>query len=290
MRTEALNNILKYPGSKWRIAQWIIEHFPKGYESMSYLEPFFGSGAVFFTKNKSQIETINDMDDDVVNLFKVARDFPKKLEAAVYFTPWSRTEYAKSYERDNCDDVERARRFLVRMWQGIGAKSSDKTGWRKNVKGVNGSVPRFHTTLSESILNVCERLKHSPGNNIVQIENKDAFDLIQRHNTPDTLIYADPPYVRSTRSSRIYKHEFTDSSHRYLLKMLKKHKGFVVLSGYANDIYDTELAGWYRYETKSQTEAANFKTEVLWCNYEANPQMSLFDNDTCEKSEEICKN
>ena len=268
-------NILKYPGSKWMMAEWIVAHFPDGYENMTYLEPFFGSGAVFFTKNRSQIETINDLDDNVVNLFRVAREQPEELAASVFLTPWSRAEYALSYESVEVMGVEKARRFLVRMWQGIGAKSSDRTGWRKNVKGVNGNVPRFHISLPDNILSVAERLKHDNGNKIVQIENRDAFDLIQRHNSPDTLIYADPPYMLETRSGRIYKHEFSTEDHRTLLSLLLDHSGPVVLSGYHNDLYDAMLFEWKRYEKPVQTEAANVKTEVIWCNFEGEKQILI---------------
>ena len=249
-------NILKYPGSKWSIAPWIVNHFPAGYENMHYLEPFFGSGAVFFTKERSRIETVNDLDDDVVNLFRVARDRPEELARAVALTPWARVEYQKSYDRSSCDDIEKARKFLVRTWQGIGAKTSCATGWRKNIKNVNGNVPRFHISLPDNILETCDRLKHCKGNKIVQIECTDAFDLIERHNTIDTLIYADPPYMRETRSGTIYKHEFTDSDHTRLLENLRAHKGKVVISGYACGLYDEALSDWRSYETECQTEAA----------------------------------
>jgi len=162
------------------------------------------------------------------------------------------------------------------MWQGIGAKSSDSTGWRKNVKDVNGNVPRFHTSLPDSIMEACQRLKHSTSNNIVQIENKCAFELIERHNNKETLIYTDPPYMRETRSSRIYAHEFTNDDHKKLLELLKNHSGPVALSGYANGLYDSTLKDWYRYETLCATEAGNKKTETLWCNYQAEKQMALF--------------
>jgi len=270
-----VSNILKYPGSKWKIASWIVGHFPSGYEKLSYLEPFFGSGAVFFSKERSRIETVNDLDDDVVNLFRCARDFPDELARAVSLTPWSRAEYELSYDRADCGDIERARRFLVRMWQGIGAKSSSSTGWRKNVKGVNGNVPRFHVNLPGCIIDACERLKHASGNYIVQIENMDAIDLIARHNTKVTLIYADPPYDRSTRSGPIYKHEFTAVDHLMLLGSLIHHKGPVLLSGYDNKAYDELLAGWRRYEKRCHVESGRVRTEVLWCNYDAKCQMEL---------------
>lgn len=106
--------ILKYPGSKWRMASWVIDHFPNNYQSMTYLEPFFGSGSIFFNKERSRIETINDIDSNVFNLFTVVRDHPQELADAIKKTPWSREEYLQSYN-DAEDCVEKARRFLVRM-------------------------------------------------------------------------------------------------------------------------------------------------------------------------------
>ena len=67
-----MKTIVKYPGSKWRLAEQIVSLFPKHH---SYLEPFFGSGAVLFSKPRSNIETVNDLDGDVANLFQF-RDNP----------------------------------------------------------------------------------------------------------------------------------------------------------------------------------------------------------------------
>jgi DNA adenine methylase len=260
------------------MAAWVISHFPLGYEKMKYIEPYFGSGAVFFTKNRSQLETINDLDDDVVNLFSVVRNSPEELARAISFTPWSRTEYQQSYSRNDCEAVEKARRFLVRMWQGIGAKPSTSTGWRKNIKSVNGSIPRFSLGLPQSILEITDRPKHGNGNRIVQIDCKPATELIRRHNTEDTLIYADPPYVLdSSANRRIYKHEMTDADHRELLSLLLQHKGAVVISNYHNEIYDAILKDWPKAEKASRTESGSMKTEVIWWNYEPITQGKLWE-------------
>ena len=86
--------ILKYPGSKWRIADWVISFFP---EHHSYLEPFFGSGATFFQKKPSNIETINDLDGGVVNFFEWVRRDPERLARAVYLTPYGRQVYDAAF-------------------------------------------------------------------------------------------------------------------------------------------------------------------------------------------------
>lgn len=274
----AAKNILKYPGAKWTIADWIVGHFPQGYEDMSYLDPFFGSGAVLFTKARSKIETINDLDDDVVNLFRMARDYPEELARAVSLTPWARVEYQLSYDQSECADLERARRFLVRMWQGIGTKSCQSTGWRKNVKDTDCNASRWSIRLPENIYEVTERLKPSTGKKSVQIENRNALDLIIRHNNSNTLIYADPPYVLSSRrNKKIYKFEMSDKDHHELLIALLNHKGPVVISNYDNGLYNELLSGWYRAERQARAENATFRTEVIWCNFEPCIQQRLFN-------------
>ncbi|MGG1226263.1 DNA adenine methylase [Brevibacillus formosus] len=85
--------ILHYLGSKCSMADWIIEHIP---EHTTYLEPNFGSGAVFFNKESSALETINDIYGDVENLFKVIRHHPQDLANKVKLTPYSQEEYYNS--------------------------------------------------------------------------------------------------------------------------------------------------------------------------------------------------
>lgn len=261
-----MNNVLKYPGSKWSTSDWIISNFPLDYEKMTYLEPYLGSGAVFFNKNRSKIETINDLDGSIVNLFKVIRDNPDELTRAVEYTPWSRQEYQNSYELTN-NDIENARRFLVRCWQAIGTKTSDITGWSNNIKPTDNGKSRW-SRLEPAIRQAALRLK-SENLNMVQIENKKAIDLIKIYNRPYVFIYCDPPYILSTRSKRIYKCEMTDDEHVELLTVLKEHHGPVMISGYMNDIYKEMLKDWIVKTRKSNCEKGKSATEVIWMNYDA---------------------
>ena len=274
---EDMNTVLKYPGSKWSTASWIISNFPAGYEKMTYCEPYFGSGAVFFNKERSVIETIGDIDSNVTNLFEVIRTRPKELARLIEFTPWSRDEYKKSYTMTG-DSLEDARRFLVRMWQAIGAKSSDITGWRSNIQDLNGNVNQWTTRLPKNIIDASRRLRHSK-NGLVQIENQPAIKLLQRYARPYVFIYADPPYVRSTRSGRIYACEMTDKDHIELLELLQKHPGPVMISGYNNEIYNNLLKGWHIKRRSANCEGGQKRVEVLWMNYEPpkDNQLSLFD-------------
>lgn len=249
--------ILHYPGSKWSMANWIISHMP---EHKTYLEPFLGSGAVFFLKEPSQIETINDLDSSVINLFKVIRDYPEKLAASIEWTPFSREEYYTSYEFETGNQIEDARRFLVRCWQAIGAKTSDRTGWRSLITSNGPDVANEWNRLPEKIIKVAGRLKEA------QIEHQPAEKLLERYRRKDVLIYADPPYIIETRTKRHYKHEMSIEDHINLIALLEVHPGPVLLSGYAHPVYDDRLKHWRREIMDVVAEAGAKRQEVLWIN------------------------
>lgn len=92
-----VRTVLKYPGSKWNIASQIVSMMPKHH---SYVEPYFGSGAVLFNKASSNIETINDLDNDVVNLFRCIKEDSERLARLVMTTPFSREKYEDTYKLD----------------------------------------------------------------------------------------------------------------------------------------------------------------------------------------------
>lgn len=253
-----MNAVLKYPGGKWRIADWIISQFPA---HKVYCEPFFGSGGVFFNKTPSKLETINDIDGNVVNLFKVCRERPAELAAVLELTPWSRKEYKNCYDMTFGDEVERARRTVVRFHQSFGTSNSSLSSWR-NVRTARGPrVTAQWRELPQIVFNVCERLKDA------QIENIDALALIERYSHPDTLLYIDPPYLQSIRKRNLYKYEMKDSRHVELLELLKASKSKVCLSAYDNELYNDMLDGWYTTEKQTQAQGGQMRTEKLYMNY-----------------------
>ncbi|GAB2558325.1 DNA adenine methylase [Gracilibacillus alcaliphilus] len=262
--------ILHYPGSKWSLAKWIISFFP---EHETYLEPFFGSGAVLFSKEHSKLETINDIDGEIINLFNVIRDRPDELARQIALTPHSREEYYSSYH-EATDDMERARRLLVRLWQGRGGKTAHRTGWRSMIER-NGPLPGNEwLKIPEKIMWITDRLLG------VQIECQPAVELIERYNRPNVLIYADPPYLLNTRTTTSYKHEMTDADHEVLLDRLNVHQGPVILSGYENDLYNDLLTDWRKEVVKAKAEGGASRKEVLWINpiaAEKVQQINIFD-------------
>ena len=258
--------VFRYPGSKWGLVGWIIAHFPLEYEKMVYLEPFAGSGAVFFNKNPGAVETVNDLDSDIVNLFRVLRDRPDELKRALELTPYSREEYDLAFEPTE-DPLEKARRYMVKTTQAIGAKLNSKCGWRNHKQMKIGGTACKWNGITETIDEAAARLKGST-TNLVQIEHMDALRLIERYNTPDALIYIDPPYVRSSRKSgALYRFEMDDRQHVQLLEIITKSRAKIILSGYQNELYDRYLKGWKTDSTMSQTTSTEMALETIWMNY-----------------------
>lgn len=255
-----MNTLLNYPGAKWGMAREIVALMPF---HRSYLEPFFGSGAVLFNKPPSAIETINDIDGDVVNFFRVLREQPEELAEAVALTPYARDVFNDAHENRGSSDFDRAYRFAIRSKMGFGFKTYQKTGWKTDIAGREGAYALNNwNRMPKDLLEAAERLKG------VQIENQPALDLIRKFNHEKVLIYADPPYLLNTRGGKQYRHEMTEQDHVELLDVLKQHKGTVILSGYPSDMYDRELSGWSRITRKSYNQIAKQRTEVLWLNFE----------------------
>ena len=261
-----MKSVLKYPGAKNRISPWICEYIPK---HDVYLEPYAGSLAVLFQKERSHIETVNDLDGDIVNFFRVLRDRSSELEKRISLTPYSREEYKKAYIP--CDDeVERARRFAVKCWMGFGCGNLYQNGFKSGQQTHSPNPARAWSELPETLKLATERLKG------VQIENLPAVELIERYDTADVFIYADPPYRLGTRKKYLYKCEMQDVGHEKLLKVLVKHPGKILLSGYDNDMYNEMLQGWKKVQKDTRAEGGRHRTETLWMNYETGDgQISL---------------
>lgn len=265
-----MSAILKYPGSKWNLAGWIIDRIPKHH---TYLEPFFGSGAIFFNKRYSNIEMVNDMDGIVCALFRIARDRPKELARLISLTPFAREEYDRTFQEGECSEIERVRRFLVQCWQGHGFRTNGyKVGWKNDVQGREQMYAAYNWyRLPSWIMQIVDRLKNC------QIENRPALEVIQRFNYPNVFIYADPPYLLGTRTAKQYKYEMTEDDHLQLLEALLKHKGKIMISGYDSDLYNGLLQGWKKEDIPATAEYGKQRIECIWYNYELSNQISLFE-------------
>jgi DNA adenine methylase len=260
---------LKWAGSKWRIAPWLVSHFPK---HETYLEPFFGGGAAFFSKDPSPVELINDLDQNVVNLFTVIRQYPEELAILCSLTPWAQDEYFECVQNLKLpfefssatkeERLERSRQFLTASWQMFGRKNvTSRNGWR-HWHLTNQSPVLTWNKLPDRIINAAERLMNA------QISREDALTLIRHCNAREVLVYADPPYLADTRShGNLYEHEYKKpEQHLELLDTLESHIGSVVLSGYESSLYAVHLKHWKKFQTSARAQSNQSRVETVWLN------------------------
>lgn len=253
--------VLRYHGGKWRLAPWIIQHFPP---HRIYTEAFGGAASVLIQKPRTYSEVYNDLDGELVNLFRVLRDplTGAALSDALTLTPFARDEFALAYE-PSADPVEQARRTIARSFMGFGSNAHARlTGFRAN-SNRSGTTPAHDwRNYPEQVAAMIDRLRG------VVIENRPAVEVVAQHDTPATLHYVDPPYPLGTRDAGgDYRHEMSDDDHADLADTLHGLAGMVVLSGYACDLYDADLyPDWRRVQRKAHADGARARVEVLWLN------------------------
>jgi DNA adenine methylase len=266
-------------GGKFSHLEWLLPLLPQCHH---YCEPFSGSAAVLLNRPPSPVETYNDIDGDVVTFFRVLRDHSEDLIRAISLTPFAREEYhlAINGPEDGISDVERARRFYIRARQTrTGLAQTASIGRWANCKdtsraGMSGVVSRWLGGV-EALGDIAQRLLR------VQIENRPAVDVIRLYDAPGTLFYCDPPYLHATRGdSKAYGFEMDEAQHRAFADVVNQCQGKVAVSGYDHPLM-AELfpsSKWIRTIAPEKTNHStkSKRQEVLWTNYIANPQESLF--------------
>jgi DNA adenine methylase len=276
---------IRWHGGKWRLAPWIIAHFPP---HRVYVEPFGGGASVLLRKPAIAAECYNDLDGQVVNVFRVLRDpaSADELRRRLELTPFAREEFDDCYAPP-IDDVDAARKAIALSFMGHGTDSvtrTCRTGFRAAMAGGRGdSLPaQAWASYAATIPFFTRRLLGTC------IEQRDAGEIIARYDTTETLFYVDPPYVLATRSSLAdgrgsthgYRYELTDDDHMALLRRLSELRGMVALSAYPSPLYEAALRGWRRVEREAMADGGRARTEVLWLNPAAArgvSQGSLFD-------------
>jgi DNA adenine methylase len=231
-------------------------------------------------KPRAYAEVYNDLDGEVVNVFRVLRSESAAalLRNLLQLTPFSREEFLAAYEP--CElPVEQARRTILKSFAGFGSAAiHDRkaagmrtrastwrapTGFRSN-SNRSGTLPAHDWfNYPDQLEAFVDRLRG------VVIEHRDALELIPTHDSIETLFFVDPPYPAVTRDRGAdYTHEMTDDDHRRLAATLRDVAGMVLLSGYACDLYDRELySDWHREQREHLlSDGARKRTEVLWMN------------------------
>lgn len=271
--------VIRYHGGKYRLAPWVIAHFPP---HRTYVEPFGGGASILMRKPRAYGEVYNDLWSEVVNVFRLLRDpaAAARLETLLRLTPFARDEFVET-ERDAvaavADPTERARRFIFRSFAGFGSAASNS----EHTTGFRATCKRSGTTPAQDWMNYPDQIKHFTARlSGVVIENRPAIQVMQTHDGPETLHYVDPPYVQSTRGFRrrnaAYVHEMDEAQHRALGETLHSLHGAVVLSGYRCDLYDELYRRWRRIDRDTHADGALPRTESLWLNDAAKSSAGMF--------------
>lgn len=210
-----------------------------------------------------------------MTFFRVLRERPAELEEVCALTPHARVEFELADMDGECDDLELARRFWVRVNQSFAKTAGRNTGWTITTARTQ-SVPGTILGRLGRFAPCAERLAR------VSFECCDAGDLVVRLATADTLIYLDPPYLASSRVNREgrthmdYRVDMGDEkSHRDLAAALHDTPATVVLSGYHSPLYDELYGDWPRIDIPVSAHSSNAskntrsaRVETLWSNVE----------------------
>lgn len=264
---------LKWHGGKFYLARQIISMFP---EHVHYVEPFFGGGAVFFSKPSQFVEghseLVNDINLELMNFWTVLKvdELFRRFTRAVEATPFSKVTWEESVKTSSSDPVARAVAFFVRYRQsrqGLGTDFATMSRSRTR-RGMNEQVSSWLSAV-EGLPEAHERLKR------VVICNENAASLIKREDSKDTFFYLDPPYLHETRTAKdAYEFEMSPDQHEQLLEVIASISGKFLLSGYPSAMYDrfSRAHRWNRVDVEIDNKASGLKnkpikTECFWTNY-----------------------
>lgn len=252
---------ITYYGGKQTLLKYLLPLIP---QHRLYCEPFFGGGAVFFAKPKSEVEVINDINNEVINFFKVIKTKFPELQKEIQSTLHSRELYKRAMEVYNnptkYSDVKRAWALWTATNQGFAGMIGSWGFGKDDSKEAALANKRDAFTKEYE-----QRLTK------VQVENNSAIKVINRCDDKETFIYADPPYIGSDQGH--YK-GYSEDDYRELLNALSKVKGKFLLSSYPSKILTTYI-NKYKWKVQKVTKSVavtkhtdKVKTEMIVMNYD----------------------
>lgn len=264
---------LKWPGGKRYMTRELVGLMPADYGH--YVELYAGSAALLFAlPPEGKSEVLNDTNGDLTNLYRVLQQpapFDRFLRA-VQATPVSRPEWEHARRRladQAADPVERAVRYFVLVRQSLAGRGDTFTGVTKaRTRGGRNAEANAWWNAVDGLPAVHARLRR------VLVECRPAVELMAGHDVPGAVLYADPPYLPSTRASagEYGEHEMTAADHAAFLAAANRvRRARVLISGYPSELYDRALAGWRRHAFDKANHAAGGPvkrrmTEVVWTN------------------------
>lgn len=265
---------IRWHGGKWRMAKWIISHFPNDHDL--YVEPFGGSAAVLLQKPRSRMEVYNDLDLQIFNFFSCLRKWPSSFIQELKLTPFHSEEYIRATgpqdNEEELDEMEMARRFYIRAYQSLMGPTVTWTNSFKRQKvysrgksGNSSMKPAAHSFAEvDHLYTVADRLRG------VTFENTNYWTIFEKYDHERTLFYLDPPYLGSTRKQNkknAYAHEMMEpENHFSFLTQVKGLQGIPLISGYDSQLYRNELEefGWEKVTYNARINGPNNHIECLW--------------------------
>jgi DNA adenine methylase len=257
---------ISWYGGKALLAERIAAMLPR---HDTYVEPFGGAASLLFAKRRVTLEVYNDIDSGLVTFFRALRDNPQELSRALTFTPYGREEFrdclASWVQTEN--ELERARRWYVRMRQAFGCSASRSWGHERDGALSGGTRAASFASTIDELERFAQRLRG------VQIEHLDWREVLRLYDGTGTCFYLDPPYHPETRSrmgrNHGYRHELSVRDHEQLVATVLHLNASVLLSGYEHPDYRRlERGGFTRVEIPHHVSAASVgrrqTREVIW--------------------------
>lgn len=249
--------VLPWMGGKRRLARHILPLFPS---HTCYVEPFCGAAALYFMKEPSKVEVINDIHGELINLYRVIKHHLDEFVQQFRWALVSRQIYRwmKDTPEETLTDIQRAARFFYLQKQAFGGKVADHTFGTTTT-----SAPRLNLLRIEEELSLAHlRLSRTT------IEHLDWATCIKRYDRPHTLFYCDPPYLKTEG----YGVEFRLEEYERMAELARTISGKMVIS--VNDIEEMRetFAGLriqtvdIRYNLQT-TGKAELKRELIICNF-----------------------
>jgi DNA adenine methylase len=263
-------------GGKSKHLPFITSLLPR---TEKYVEPFGGSGSVLLNLEPTELEVLNDLDEEINNFYRILRSRHQgDLIDSLSLTPYSRQVFREFVKQDprHLTDFERAVRYFVIASQGRDGMTQQlrPSAWSAIYRAADNRIGRILRSI-QNLPELAGRLMR------VVLENRQALDIIGEHDSPEATFYVDPPYPHGTRNGILYKHEMTDKDHRILAARLQRCQGWVAISSYDSDLYRrlyTEHKGWRRHEDRRKHTTvsnrnkpageADRRQEIVWTNYE----------------------
>lgn len=265
-----------YYGGKYTHLPFILSTLREVGPGQHFVDVFGGSAAVTLNVDPYPIETVNDLNGELVNFFRMLRTHRERVIEDLRLTPYAREEYELALDPDlRCvSELERARRWYIRARMTLNSmpEAALPCRWAKSLTTSRRGMSRATAAWLggvEELWAVAERLRR------VQLDHLPAEDCIALYDGPDTTFYIDPPYSHDSRAEgKSYgAYEMGEKAHRRLAEQLHAVKGRVVLSGYPAGLFPKLYGDWpMRLEPPRAVPAgrravqATLRAEAVWYN------------------------